>query len=154
MFVRLVADGGLGHGNATGDGVEGQQVDSRHVARGGAAQRLAVEGQVLVAGSLGGRPGAQLPLQGVGIDAAQDLGEGTLTGSGRVSEAEGGSLRRGEVASELGDSLEAAEAAENGGRDEVENGGQAVPLALVVAWVGELGEVLGQGERGSGRRLG
>jgi len=146
MFIGLRADRDLGQGHAGLDGVGGQQMHRRHVAITGAAERLAVQGQVDgMAGPIGG-PGPQSGLDLLQVELAQEIGEGGLAGHPGAVEAEFLGLARGEAPAELGGGAQAAHAAEDRRRQEVEDGGQRIPLAARLAWVRDEEKAIRQGE--------
>ena len=147
VFVRLGVHADLGEDGLGVRGEGGHQVDAGHVAVAGAAQGLAVEGQVFGVGRVdpGGHPAGEDGLDGVGVEGGQGAGQG---GQGRrllAGEAEGGGQSGAVLAAEPGDAGQTRPPHQQGQGDHPQDGRQRMPLAVSAARVGEGGQFVEQG---------
>ena len=117
----------------------------RHVAVVGAADRFAVEGEVLAqVGASLNDPLAEDGLEGVHIEATEESGVGGRAGGLSASESEGEGEGLPVIATELNDALEGGAAGEHGDDREAEDRRQIVDFPSTVARVGNTGEHLSE----------
>lgn len=119
VLVGRRLDGHLGdHGGGLG-GVGGEQVDAGDRPVAAAAEDLAVDGHVLPAAAVAaGQPLAEQRVEAVGVEAAQQLGEGVGARHLAASEAQGVAEAVAAESPELGDGGEAGLAGEDGDEGE------------------------------------
>jgi hypothetical protein len=145
VLVGLGIDPQLGYRRGGGRHEGGQQVDAGGLAAGGAAQGLAVEGDGVPAALLAAQqPAAKGGLEGVDVQAAEELTEGALSWGLAAAEAQGVGEGGAVVPAELGDGFQAAVAGEDGDDGEGQDGRQGVTAAAQLTRVGEGGQDIEQ----------
>ncbi len=110
------------------------------------AEHLAVQGQVVVPIRVAvAQPRADNPVEVIGVEGGEQVGEGVGTRHVPVAEAEGVTEFVPTEATELGDGGETGVADEGGLQGQGDQGDEPVGAAFRVSWVGQLGEAVEQG---------
>jgi hypothetical protein len=117
VLVGLGVDAQLGDHGGDARRVGGQQVDAGHLVTRAATQGLAVQGDCIAQiGTTPPEPLGQDLLIGVGVEPAEDIGEGGFTRSGPVGEAEDFGQFGPVVAGELGNGFQGLHTGQQGDR--------------------------------------
>jgi hypothetical protein len=161
-LVGRVVDVGLDEDRVGGVVHRGEQVDRRAGVVAAAAQGLAVDRDRPPPrvgrwrwragrwGRLTGQPGADGAVKGVRVDAGQHAAHGRLArwppgaGQGVAAHPERGQHLAGRVAGPLADRGQGSGAGQHRGGRDGQHGGQCMPSAAALSWVGELGELAEQ----------
>ena len=134
-------DGHLGDHGGGLRGVGGEQVDAGDGAVAAAAEDLAVDGDVLPAAAVAsGEPLADRRVEAVGVEVAEELGQGVGARHLAASEAQGVAEAVAAEPAELGDGGEAGLAGEDGDEGEAEECREGVLSSVAAAGVGQVGE--------------
>ena len=139
VFVGLGVHTHPGQYRARGRRVRGDQMLARHIAVPTAAERLAVDRDLLEGRRVeaAADPGREYGFEPGGIEAAEGVGDRRMGGGFAPSEAEGVSRGGAVPASEPRDADDARAAHEHGQNDEAHHGGQRVDAAVAAAGIRE-----------------